>query len=797
MRQTLFIFLCVSVFVANLPCNAERLDITVHDVSGIQSLRPVSGGVPIAKGAAPAGTEFTLWAKDNVQIPCQTSIPNCWQDGSARWVLLNFQANPAPHDHVDYQLIWNENRKTMGAKEPIKTRKGNSPSLHTGRLTLAPAAGALLRISNRLDINLTLNNEDGETCRSVVDSVAVEEEGELRATIIVMGSFQKLDGERVFGFRMRASIFAGLSKLYLEPMILIDSKNGIIQRIRELNLEINPVQFLQKATIGGAPGWNGNPASPVRLFQIDDERYRIEETDAKGAKAPGWAEFEDGQGIVAVALRDFWQQWPKSIEANLKGIRFGLFPSFIKGAFDPMQPWYKYDYLFQDQCYRLRTGQARRWQIWIDLEGDGDSLAKFANAPLIPSADPVQAIATGVWGSIAAAGTTGMEEYDRWAENLFFNGYCRSIAEQRDYGAMNWGDWFGERQCNWGNHEYDTPQHILVQFARTGNPNYFYVGDTSARHTSEVDVVHFINDDLRKYFQESPDYPARPGLVHQHMVGHVGGFHSMEKMKELYLSYNIGNTDNPYICWSPFNLGHIWTQGMVYQYFLTGDPWMRETVNTIGENLVKLVEDRQYKFKGHSHCGRVNGWTMLAIAGAYELDLTNERYLRAMKLLADDALEEQDSHCGGWLYTLPWGHCNCKTKHVGEAGFIGSIRLNGLSKYFELSGDDRIPDAVKRGVTFLNNDTWQEQYSGWRYTSCPASGSGPGRQPGVTVMALVNSVKLTGDAEHLRILRKAWSDKFERLKIVPVSRPGFGKTYSTTMYGCPEAIHFFVNGIGE
>jgi hypothetical protein len=233
---------------------------------------------------------------------------------------------------------------------------------------------------------------------------------------------------------------------------------------------------------------------------------------------------------------------------------------------------------------------------------------------------------------------------------------------------------------------------------------------------------------------------------------------------------------------------------MAYNYFLTGDPWMKETVEKIGENLVKLVERRKFNFKTGSHVGRVNGWTMLAIAGAYELDF-NERYLNAMKLLADDAISAQDPHCGGWLWKLPWGHCYCKTKHVGEAGFIGSVRMNGLSRYYELTGDQRIPEVVKRAVTHLNNDTWMEQHNDWRYTSCPASN--PIGQIGVTIAALVNSVRLNGEPEHLRILRKAWDAKFKRLLTAPTARPGLGKSYSTIMYGSPEAMNLFVNGLEQ
>jgi hypothetical protein len=76
----------------------------------------------------------------------------------------------------------------------------------------------------------------------------------------------------------------------------------------------------------------------------------------EGRKVPGWAELADRRGTVAVALRDFWQQWPKSLEASPEGLAVGLFPRFEAGAYDHMEPWYKYQYLFDGNCYQLRTG---------------------------------------------------------------------------------------------------------------------------------------------------------------------------------------------------------------------------------------------------------------------------------------------------------------------------------------------------------------------------------------------------------------------------------------------------------
>lgn len=752
----------------------KYLTITVQDKSGVEGrLRPVTGGVPIAEGAAPDGSEFFLRDKQGKIIPSRASVLAKWKDGSARWVLLDFQSDPPANRKLKYVLSW---ANETGTKEIYQKDDD---------IELFAADEALVNISRRFDVRFSLTDENGQVWNSIEESRELENSDALRSTLSLTGSFRNSEGERLFQFRLRISTYAGLSMMRLEPLILIDSAEGVVQKIRELKLSIMPIDRIKSAKLGGEPGWEGVAQSKVRLFQYDDMNYRLEGAEGSGQRALGWAEINDGKGDIAIAMRDFWQQWPKSLEISPEGFSIGLFPEFKENDYAHVEPWYKYQYLFEGNCYKLRTGQARRWDIWLDMNGDGESLAKMANAPLIPVADPAQAIATGVWDDIAPAGIPEMADYDPWAENLFDN-YCESIEFQRDYGAMNWGDWFGERQVNWGNHEYDTTNQILIQFARTGDPKYFYMADAAARHSSEVDTIHFVNDDLAKHFGSSRDYPPRPGMVHQHTVGHVSGFYDVETIRKLFMENKVGDGENPYLCLDPYNLGHIWTQGLVRHYFLTGDPFIKETVEKIGDNLAKLAEDRQYKFMGHSHCGRTTGWSLLAMAGAYELDY-GDRQMNAMKLLVDDALAEQDPNCGGWLYSLPRGHCYCeKMKHVGMAGFITAILINGLSRYYLLTDDERLPKVIDRSATFLNNDTWHEEWKDWRYTSCPATRATG--QPGVVVMALMNAFRIAKNPEHLRVLKVAWDAKFQRFLKLPKPRPGHGKGYSSTMYGCAEAI---------
>lgn len=751
------------------------LPIHVRDVTGISGPRPVTGGVTLPAGGAPADATFALATTAGAPVPLQTQVLARWPDGSVRWVLLDFIADVPANATALFVLTTNARQASAAAVAGQR---------------VAPGTGAaLLTLADQLTVGLQLTLASGAVCAAVADSSTVECEGPVRRTGWVRGAFRAADGGRVFQFRLRFSTYAGLDRVRIEPLILVDASAGIVQRLRSLELVLTPTTPAREACIGGNPGWSGAATGSVRLFQRDDQAYAFAGAPGAGGQAPGWAELTTGAGEYAVALRDFWQQWPKSIEVTAGVLKLGLLPAFRAGDFDHMGPWYKHQYLFAGDTYRLRTGQARRWDVWVDGRGDGAALAAAANAPAIPAADPAAAIATGVWGEIAPAGAPGMAEFDPWTENLY-HAYCASIRHERDYGAMNWGDWFGERGVNWGNHEYDTVAQLLAQFARTGDPQYFLTADAAARHAAEVDVVHHVNADLAEYFNRhwpTPGYPPRPGMVHEHCIGHVGSFDPVETVRELFVARGIGNSDRPYLCLDPFNVAHVWTQGLVKYHFLTGDVFVRETVELIGDNLARLVEDGVYDFGiEDAHFGRAAGWPLLALAGVYELG-GDARYLRAMRALVDRALARQDPHCGGWLYELPAGHCDCVTrKHVGMAGFITAILVNGLSEYGRLTADERIPDAVRRAVTFLNNDTWDESQHDWRYTSCPASTQRS--RPGVTMLALVNAGRLAGDPEHRRILQQAWAAKFAALQNAPPPGPGQGKVYTSAIYGCPQVV---------
>jgi hypothetical protein len=738
----------------------------IQPITAGRSGCPVGGGLPLPCAWATAATPLSLCTADGETLPLQTQPLGYWPDGSVRWLLLDTVC-PAGSAAAPIPCTLAK----AGGHAPNAPRDLPLPALCTTR---PPQIGAC-------ELHLELTDGDGAACTTRVLAVEVETAGPLRSTVLYRGDFIRPDGSRVFQFRLRVSAFRDGRRFKVEPMILVDSEHGIIREIQKLDIRVQLPGGRSPCTAGIDTGVCASPY----LLQVDDQTCADREGgERRAGRISGWVQ----TGGVALAMTEFWQQWPKSIEQRADGVALGLLPAFASGRFAHMEPWYKHQYLFAENRYRLRIGQSRSWTIWVDVaDGDGPSLCEFANHPPLLTAQPEAALGTGAWGGIAAAGHPRMAGYDAWA-HTWFNAYAESLETLRDYGAMNWGDWFGERKVNWGNHEYDTVNQLLIQYARTADPAYFQVASAAAHHSAEVDVVHAVNPDLSDYFNANwrhEKFEPRPGMVHEHCVGHVGAFYPIETIRELFIREEVApGTDRPYLCLDPFNLGHIWTQGLARFYFLTGDPFIRETVAAIGDNVAKLAEDGYAFSNDDPHFGRTAGWSLLALAGAYEI-AGRERYLAAMKYIVELALAKQDPVCGGWLYPLYPGHCLCTTrKHVGMAGFITSILINGLSRYYDLTLDARIPGAVERGVTFLNDDTWIAQRQGWRYTSCPASVFA-GRM-GVTLLALANGVRLSGNAEQRRILKVAWNAAFHDLSAT-APKPGQGKSYTMTLYGCAEA----------
>ena len=73
MRRFAAFCVCFYFLLTGLACDGEmeniqqmkELDISVWDKTGLKSLRPVTGGVPLSQGVAPEGTNFILYDENS------------------------------------------------------------------------------------------------------------------------------------------------------------------------------------------------------------------------------------------------------------------------------------------------------------------------------------------------------------------------------------------------------------------------------------------------------------------------------------------------------------------------------------------------------------------------------------------------------------------------------------------------------------------------------------------------------------------------------------------------------------
>jgi len=319
--------------------------------------------------------------------------------------------------------------------------------------------------------------------------------------------------------------------------------------------------------------------------------------------------------------------------------------------------------------------------------------------------------------------------------------YAAAREKMRDYGMLNYGDWYPERRANWGNVEYDTQHAFFLEYIRSGNEAAFFLGAAAELHNRDVDTVHF-----------SPD-PSQVGMVYVHQMGHVGGYYKKAPPGTLGFPRAGGS------------IGHAWCEGHFDHYFLTGDRRSYETGRAVADYFVRKELSRPYDYSST----RVPGWHLIMNAAA--LAATGDPYyLNASRVVVERVLETQDverrplpSHQaagrkpyqqGGWSRMMVPGHCHCEPRHRGNAGFMIAVLLSGLKYYHDVTGDERVKQCIIRGAYYLLDETYSDKVKGFRYTSCPKTSYRPGATP-LMVEGIARAYLWTKDERFRRVLTEA------------------------------------------
>ena len=546
--------------------NYGTTGVPLHWLDGApQVQQPVSFGVPFAQGELHDVASLTLTGG----IATDAWVNARWPDGSVKWAGM---AAVVPANATDLRII----RRTTKAKpnELEVEEDAGHITVQTGRLTTwLSKQGEALFDSLAIDGHkvggaaLLTASASGEDYTSFVKKMTVERRGRVCAVVKVEGVHRSPSREWL-PFTVRLYFYAGSEQVRMVHTFVYDGdqQRDMITSLG-IRLKVPMREPVYNRHVAFATGNNGVWAEPVQVLEAGSDRsrwramqmegrqvdadafpprvrqmlgdwaqwdgYRLSQlTDNSfsirkratsvspwlgtltGMRSPGYAFVGDTQGGIGVALKDFWQSYPSTIEVGkARGNEAELTLWLWSPEAEPMNLCH-YDTIahglrasYEDVQEGLSTpyGIARTSVMWILPQTTYGGKAKVASdaqrltadARLMPTPEYLyEKRAFGIWS--LPQGDNAVER--RLSQYIEF--YRNAIEQQKWYGFWNYGDMMHAYDTDrhswrydvggyaWDNTELATPMWLWYNFLRTGRADIWRMAEAMTRHNGEVDTYH-------------------------------------------------------------------------------------------------------------------------------------------------------------------------------------------------------------------------------------------------------------------------------------------------------------------
>jgi hypothetical protein len=751
---------------------AGEVAFTVTEPSGVDRVDwPVTSGIPFARGEVQQTEHIALYDDLGRELSLQTEVLARWPDGSIRWLLLDFQTGLMAAQTKPFTLRFGVDVHRANVTNPVRVIQGDHKVVvNSGPLQIQLSARQFRLFDDvRLDLDgdgdceadeqitasdeagLVLTAPDGEAFRADQGpaKIVVEEAGPLRACVRIEGAHHAGE-QRMFRYIVRLHAYRRKPFVKVHYTFVNDHEALLMTKIKSLDLHVSLAQRLEPENL-----LNRAAVVESRLFQVDDEHFQIDGHDA-GRRSAGWAAISDEHYGVAVGVREFWQNWPKGLAVAPGRLQIGLCPEFVAGIYDgkPLAEECQHSYYLRDGAYSFKIGVSRTQELWANFlagrpdAGPLDEFFRAAEQPLVAQCTPQRIAETKAIGQTPPADGERYHGYDLLVEEMF-DEHLRDRDRVREYGMLNFGDWYNTAWDSWGNLEYDTARIWFTQYHRTGDRRYFNRAEQAARHYLDVDVAHAVNAEVRAYPGSSQ---MRVGQVWAHSVGHTGGYYARWIKDHYEDEASLKQKGAPQMGF--WDHGHAWVGGVFDYYFLTGDRRAKE--------VALLVSDTMAEFCPTPYTDHIRwiGWPFHMMLSAYDAT-GDKRYLDAAtkqwQMLKSNFDPQQ-----GFPVLLAYGHCNeeaeskrCRGQNMYMLGFT----LTALARYHRVTNDPDVLTALSAGIDQMIREAWSEAHQSFYLTSCVHQRNSP--PPGFCSAtfhaseAFAYESALTGNGEHRRIMRVA------------------------------------------
>lgn len=715
-------------------------------------------GVPFPRGMVRDASRLIAVASGGRALPTQSRMLAAWPDGSAKWVLIDVLGQVSPRSSLAIEITSNDRLSSQFTPVRI-VDSADAHDVDTGvaRFVVNRRGDRLLRSVERGNLSLlgsggvaaTLTDTEGRKWPIVVSKSTVEERGPVVATICLSGRVQAPGPVSQLEFTARLRFTAGAANVQIEfrvwnpraavhPGGLWDlgdpgsicfkdlsiscqpSHSGVLDWVAERGSEPRSSRAALWSIYQDSSGgkhWNSpNHVDRNGELAVTFQGYRVVESSgsgvkevARGRRANPHAVLHSAGTWVAVAIRDFWQTFPKALRRRENSISAGLFPCECAADFE------------------LQGGEQKRHDVLLGfgLEGEQPGLRSL-ESPLEAIVDPdwIEESQAVPWFTAAAP-----DDDVRYAayiqqvvegERSFFS--RREIIDE--YGWRNFGELYADHEAvghtgqepfvSHYNNQYDFIYGAFIHHLRTADIRWRRLMEEAARHSIDIDIYRTVGDRAAfngGLFWHTDHY--RPAATSTHRT------------------YSRANAANGPYGGGPAN-EHNYSSGFLHYYFLTGDEEAALTVKVLAEWVIAMDDGALAPLSwidagptGFASCtvapdfhgpGRGAGNSINTLIDAFSLDHDRRYISKAEELIrrcihphddvADLRLDDPEHRWSYLVFLQALGKYLLTKQSHGERDLAYYYARDSLLHYARWMSEHEVPYADVLHKVEFPTETW-------------------------------------------------------------------------------------------